>query len=616
MSQPFTDTAQSFSQALSAEEIAAGEFEFNLRFLGEAARYSEGDGGAYRFAFTDGIRFLSEISSTFPPRVRSDELKRAFAKCQLRSGQRVTVSFSSPSSITLGLEEGEILTVGRVREPMKNSDTRSNVPLNMIFFGPPGTGKTFKTADAAVKICDGECSASRQETMERYKELEKEGRLRFVTFHQSYGYEDFVEGLRPESKDGQISYRVRPGIFREACDAARLSTFIKPGLSGKPLKERTIYKMSLGIAGSNEGKQAFQECIKGDFVLLGWGQDIDFSDCTGLDQIAKRIEEINKEIEKPESQARYVKVFKEDLQVGDIVIASQGNRAFRAIGEVTGEYDYREEAVAGRYHQIRAVRWLAVFDGNRSVADIYDRAFMQQAIYKLSPDSVNHEALEGLLRGSEAAGPRPFVLIIDEINRANISKVFGELITLLEPDKREGELNALTVRLPYSGDEFSVPANLHVVGTMNTADRSIALLDTALRRRFDFEELRPDYSALPEGLVDGVDLRAILMAMNDRIEYLYDRDHTIGHAYFIHVSNLSELEAAFRRRVIPLLQEYFYEDWSKIISVLRDAKGEFVDVQRELPRGLDFSSEGFDGKLRYRVRSEPFPVDAYIRIYE
>lgn len=257
-----------------------------------------------------------------------------------------------------------------------------------------------------------------------------------------------------------------------------------------------------------------------------------------------------------------------------------------------------------------------MFDGNHPVDEIYDRTFSQASLYRLDPTGVNFGVLDGLIQGGAAEGPRPFVLIIDEINRANISKVFGELITLLEPDKRAGEVNALTVTLPYSGDEFNVPANLHIVGTMNTADRSIALLDTALRRRFDFEELQPDYSALPESMVDGVDLRAMLMAMNERIEYLYDRDHTIGHAYFIHVSNLAELDAVLRRRVIPLLQEYFYEDWSKIISVLNDAAGAFVEVRREIPKGLDASTEGFDAKPRYRVRPERFSVDAYIRIYE
>jgi AAA domain (dynein-related subfamily) len=316
--------------------------------------------------------------------------------------------------------------------------------MNTILYGPPGTGKTYKTTELAIKMCEKDAAvpekkfefADDKALKARYEELRKEGRISFVTFHQSYGYEDFIEGLRPELKDGQVSYSVRPGIFREACAAAAKSP------------------------------------------------------------------------------------------------------------------------------------------------------------------TQNH------------------VLIIDEINRANISKVFGELITLLEPDKREGASNAIAVKLPYSGDSFSVPSNLYVIGTMNTADRSIALLDTALRRRFEFEEMQPDDTALPEGWVDGVDLREMLKAMNDRIEYLYDRDHTIGHAYFMNVKTLADLDAVFRRKVIPLLQEYFYENWSKVLLVLNDKGDGFIKVDNNIPKGLESESEGFDPRPRYQIMREKFPASAYIKVYQ
>jgi 5-methylcytosine-specific restriction protein B len=489
-------------------------------------------------------------------------------------------------------------------------------PKNLILYGPPGTGKTYATSKIAVEICDGDADMSREDLMARYDELRRDNRICFVTFHQSYGYEDFVEGLRPELKDGQVSYRVRPGIFREICDAARLSTLVKPGLSGKPLKDRTIYKMSLGMAGTLEGQTVFQDCIENGYVLLGWGENVDFSECDTEDAIRRKVAEDRPTIDRPDSQVRFAGVFKNELQVGDIIVVSQGNHSFRAIGEVTGEYEFLDAPVANAYHQMRPVRWLAVLDANRPVDEIYSRIFSQTTLYKLDHAALKLDAIEEILQAQQGTSSQAYVLIIDEINRANLSKVFGELITLLEPDKREGATNGLAIKLPYSGDDFSVPANLFIVGTMNTADRSIALLDTALRRRFEFEELQPAYDALPQEPVNGIDLRALLTAMNDRIEYLYDRDHTIGQAYFVTVKNLADLDSVFRKKVIPLLQEYFYEDWSKVCLVLNDTAGGFITSRATIPRGLESRFDGYDVRLRYRVQEKAFEVAAYRNIYE
>lgn len=194
--------------------------------------------------------------------------------------------------------------------------------------------------------------------------------------------------------------------------------------------------------------------------------------------------------------------------------------------------------------------------------------------------------------------------------------MFGELITLIEPDKRQGEVNAISLKLPYSSSDepFCVPPNLYIVGTMNTADRSIALMDTALRRRFDFEELQTDYKSISDLDISGIDISALLKAMNERIEYLYDRDHTIGHAYFIGLTSLDSLDRIFRRKIIPLLQEYFHEDWSKIKTILNDKDEAFIIADESIPPGID--NDNLEPRIRYRLNNTLFSVQAFINIYQ
>ena len=258
------------------------------------------------------------------------------------------------------------------------ADSKLNFSLNSILYGPPGTGKTYKTAELAVQICDGEASKSRKDVVTRYEELRRDGRINFTTFHQAYGYEDFIEGLRPESVDGQISYPVRPGVFRRICDACRRSGIVKSGLTGKPLNERKIYKMSLGPVGTSDGIRTFKECIDNGYILLGWGSHVDFTDCNTASAIRDKFRNDYPNGENPDSQVRYAEIFKNELKVGDIVIVSRGNKAFQAIAEVTGDYEYLEEAASEHYHQMRPVKWLAVFENSHNVNEIFREIFLNQ----------------------------------------------------------------------------------------------------------------------------------------------------------------------------------------------------------------------------------------------
>jgi len=315
------------------------------------------------------------------------------------------------------------------------------------------------------------------------------------------------------------------------------------------------------------------------------------------------------------------------LKVDDIVLVSDGNHKIRAVGRVTGQYEYNPNAEIS-YNHFRSIEWLYSGESLSVGQFLNEKVLSQQSIYQFDKADLNLEYIKELLSRNEETvdkDSRKFVLIMDEINRGNISRIFGELITLIEEDKRLGEENEVVVKLPYSRKTIGVPSNLYLIGTMNTADRSITLMDTALRRRFDFIEMLPELSLLPED-VDGINVKKLVETINQRIEYLYDRDHTIGHAFFLG-DNLSErkLISIMQKKVIPLLQEYFYDEWDKIELVLGGAANSndnytnfFIRKETVSPTNIFINLKSYnylDDQVKYSFVSKP-TKQAIINIYE
>lgn len=441
-------------------------------------------------------------------------------------------------------------------------NTISPISLNTILYGPPGTGKTYKVADIAWRIAHkGENLLSHDEAQEWYDTQlnNPDGQVAFTTFHQSYSYEDFIEGIRPVLADGEsdtgsgLNYCISDGVFKAFCERASAPASAEDlGLNDNP----AVWKVSLKGTGDNEVRD---DCLKNSHIRIGWdsyGPQVD--DQTNFEHGGERV----------------LDAFLNKMSIGDIVVSCYSATTTDAIGVITGEAEWHDEYQ--NYKRQRKVKWL-VKDircnivkrfgiPNMTLATIYRLSRLNEGdILTLVSELKNEPSLA-------EANTKPYIFIIDEINRGNVSSIFGELITLLEPSKREGASDQQTAILPYSKEKFAVPSNVYVVATMNTADKSLTQLDTALRRRFDFIEMMPKSKLLENDEVEGVELEKLLEAMNARIAALYDREHEIGHSYLMHLDgDLNKLKKAFEKKIVPLLQEYFYDDYSKIRQVLNEA---------------------------------------------
>ena len=418
--------------------------------------------------------------------------------------------------------------------------------LNQILYGSPGTGKTYNTINKAIEIIDSDFyqqnREDREALKERFEEYKKSGQIEFITFHQSFSYEEFVEGIKANTTDNQISYDVEDGIFKELSERARdnYDSFIKDRNNSK--------NSTLDL-----------EKILNDFANFVEEQDEFY--------------------------------FKDKVKIEKVYRAKNGDfKGFSTGGSVKGQSlgksiikrDF-ENFLLGTIESFKDIK-----PTYKSQSSYHGNAIYYFPLYEKIKEFYEKNK-DDYIQKKEDIKLKNYILIIDEINRGNISKIFGELITLIEPSKRIGANEEIRLKLPYSGDDFGVPSNLYIIGTMNTADRSIALMDTALRRRFHFEEMMPNSSLLENLVVDGIKIDNLLETINKRVEYLYDRDHTIGHAYFMSLENLetkedkkAELENIFRNKIIPLLQEYFYDDWEKVRLVLGDGFVEKIEVKSDI----------------------------------
>jgi GTPase subunit of restriction endonuclease len=436
---------------------------------------------------------------------------------------------------------------------------------NVVLYGAPGTGKTYDVPEFAVRLCDPAFMATepnREEIVSRYNQLKTEKRIAFTTFHQSLDYEDWIEGLRPVvNENNQVTYEIESGIFKKLCEEAE-----RPVVKDKQVgiaDNAVVWKVSLAGTGDNDVRR---ECMENNHIRIGWddyGPVIsDETDWSIYNGEGKQILDayINK------------------MKIGDIVMSCYSSQTIDAIGVVIGDYEFEDKFP--NYKRVRRVNWL-VKNINENIVEMNDGKTMTLGtVYRLN--SITLDNVKSILEKYNTSSKmeendKAYVMVIDELNRGNVSKVFGELITLLEADKRKGRINAESVVLPYSKKAFHIPNNVYLIATMNTADRSLGSLDYAIRRRFAFIAEKPfglEVDGFDEDLFEkvsslfvknfdeykesGWDLTMKLESADTLSEEYKPEDVWIGHSYFLMQDEEGNDNTTDRLQyeIIPLLEEY------------------------------------------------------------
>ena len=461
---------------------------------------------------------------------------------------------------------------------------QANFPLNQILYGPPGTGKTYKLSKIMDKFTQNLNVKSSDDTDALYEMLKIE----------NYTW-----------------YQVAAAILYDAAISNINGGWLK---LNNGIANHTLFKLKSIKSGSKTPTQTISSDLLFHTKI----------DCEYVKTQERRVPFIFEKNEKSEWHVD-AKILNDECPEAIELYEKYKNIKEQKVGTSYTKENFKFITFHQSYGYEEFVEGIKpVFDSENEDGDItYE--ISKGIFYQCCENALLLSDYKGKLRDFcdlpkderqkffNENTPK-YAIFIDEINRGNISKIFGELITLIEPSKRLGADNEIMVELPYSKEKFGVPSNLYIIGTMNTADRSIALMDTALRRRFEFVEMMPEYDNLNKINIEGINIGEMLKTINERIEYLYDRDHTIGHAYFIDVSDLKTLANVFKNKILPLLQEYFYDDWEKIRLVL----GVSQFIKEKKPAKVLFKSDTdyIDDKILYEIDKEAFYDEQnYLKIY-